>query len=92
MGAYRKTYSFEIVEIWLFDIPIIHKIFPIKSRKTIKSSISLQFEIWFLAHARVVMDAPSMNQPRYRDHSFFLTQGQCYGLFPTIQYQRYGLY
>ena len=83
MGASRKTYSFEIVEIWLFDIPTIYKMFPIKSRKPIKSLIFLQsIYNWLLAHAaRVMMDAPSMNQPINRDHSFFLTQGQCYGLY-----------
>ena len=83
MGAPGKTYSFEIVEIWLFDIPTIYKMFPIKSRKPIKSLIFLQsIYNWLLAHAaRVMMDAPSMNQPINRDHSFFLTQGQCYGLY-----------
>ena len=83
MGAPGKTYSFEIVEIWLFDIPTIYKMSPIKSRKPIKSLIFLQsIYNWLLAHAaRVMMDAPSMNQPINRDHSFFLTQGQCYGLY-----------
>ena len=83
MGASGKTYSFEIVEIWLFDIQTIYKMFPIKSRKPIKSLIFLQsIYNWLLAHAaRVMMDAPSMNQPINRDPSFFLTQGQCYGLY-----------
>ena len=77
MGASRKFVSM------LFDIPTIYKLFPIKSRKPIKSLIFLQsIYNWLLAHAaRVMMDAPSMNQPINRDHSFFLTQGQCYGLY-----------
>ena len=91
MGASRKTYSFEMVEIWLFDISTIYKIFPIKSRKPIKSLIFLQFEIWLLTHARAVMNAPSMNQPIQR--SLFLSNSRSMlwvvllnSLFPLIQY------
>ena len=65
MGASRKTYSFEMVEIWLFDISTIYKIFPIKSRKPIKSLIFLQFEMNLASRPRKSCDECSFHESTY---------------------------